>query len=64
MADLIFVDTDNYNFISPGSFEANLVYSAHSDCIHSAMCNGRFIMRGRVVEGETEILAEARKMLN
>lgn len=64
LADLIFVDTDNYNFISPGSFEANLVYSAHSDCIHSAMCNGRFIMRGRVVEGETEILAEARKMLN
>lgn len=63
LADILIVDTQNYNFLSPGSFEANLVYSAHSDCIDSVICNGRFIMRGRVVPGESEILSEARKVM-
>ena len=63
LADILIVDTDNYNFLSPGTFEANLVYSAHSDCIDSVICNGRFIMQGRVVPGEKEILAEAKKVL-
>lgn len=64
LADILIVDTDNYNFLSPGSFEANLIYSAHSDCIDSVICNGRFVMKNRVVPGENEILAEARKVLN
>jgi len=64
LADILIVDTDNYNFLSPGSFEANLIYSAHSDCIDSVICNGRFVMKNRVVPGEKEILAEARKVLN
>ena len=62
-ADLIIVDTDNYHFLSPGSFLANFIYSAHSDCVESVICKGRFIMRDRVVPGEREILAEARKVL-
>lgn len=63
IADLMIVDMDNYNFISPGSFLANFVYSAHSDCIESLICNGRFVMRNRVVEGEREILEQARMAL-
>ncbi len=63
LADILIVDTDNYNFLSPGTFEANLVYSAHSDCIDSVICNGKFVMQNRVVPGEKEILAEARKFL-
>ena len=64
LADLLIIDTQNYNFLSPGSFEANLVYSAHSDCIDSVICDGEFVMRGRVVQGETDILAQAQKVLN
>jgi len=63
LADILIVDTLNYNFLSPASFEANLVYSAHSDCIESMICNGKFVMRDRVVPGEKEILAEAKKVL-
>ena len=63
-ADILIVNTDNYNFLSPGTFEANLVYSAHSDCIDSVICNGKFVMRNRVVPGEKEILEQARKVLN
>ena len=64
LADLILIDTDNYHFLSPGSFEANLIYSAHSDCVDSVICNGRFIMKNRAVSGEAEILSQARKVLN
>ena len=64
LADILIIDTDSYNFLSPGSFEANLIYSAHSDCIDSVICNGKFVMRNRVVSGEKEILAEANKVLS
>ncbi len=61
-ADIVLVDTDNTFFLSPGSFLANFVYSAHSDCIDSVMRGGRFLMRHRRIEGEKEILKEAGKM--
>ena len=64
LADLLIIDTDSYHFLSPGTFEANLIYSAHSDCIDSVICNGKFVMRGRAVEGEKEIIAQARKYMN
>ena len=63
LADVIIVDMDNYHFLSPAPFEANLIYSAHSDCIDSVICNGKFLMRNRVVEGEKEILSQASKVL-
>lgn len=63
LADILIIDTDNYSFMSPGTFEANLIYSAHSDCIDSVICDGRFIMRDRVVPLEKEILREAEKYI-
>ena len=64
LADIIIIDTENYHFMSPGTFEANLIYSAHSDCVDSLICDGRFLMKNRVVPGEKDILAKARKVLN
>jgi 5-methylthioadenosine/S-adenosylhomocysteine deaminase len=64
LADMLIIDIDNYSFLSPGSFVANLVYSAHSDCIESVICDGKFIMRNRVVEGEKEIIENAKKYIN
>ncbi len=63
LADMLIINTDGYQFMSKGSFEANLVYSAHSDCVESVICQGKFIMRDRVVPGEKEILEGARKIL-
>ena len=40
-----------------------MIYSAHSDCVESVICKGKFIMRDRVVPGEKEILAEAKNAL-
>ena len=64
LADIVIVDTDSYHFMSPASFEANLIYSAHSDCIDSVICNGRYVMKNKVVSGEMDVLMQARKLLN
>ena len=62
-ADLLIVDVQGYSFLSPGPFLANLIYSAHSDCIDSVICKGRFLMKNRVVPGEKDIIEQARKLL-
>lgn len=64
VADITIIDTDSYHFMSPGRFEANLIYSAHSDCVDSVVCDGRFVMKNRVVPGEKDIMAQARKVLS
>lgn len=64
IADISIIDTNNSFFLSPGDFLANLVYSAHSDCIDSVICNGRFVMRRRRIDGEEEILEKAKKMID
>ncbi len=63
LADILIIDTDSYHFMSKGTFEANFVYSAHSDCVESVICNGKFIMKNRIVPGEREILDNAREIL-
>lgn len=63
-ADICIINTDNSFFLSPGSFLSNYIYSAHSDCIESVICNGKFVMRDKRVEGEQGILANARLQLN
>ena len=64
LADISIVETDSSYFLSPGPFLANLVYSAHSDCIDSVIAGGRFVMRNREIAGEREILHEARQALS
>ena len=64
LADISIVETDSSYFLSPGPFLANLVYSAHSDCIDSVIAGGKFVMRNREIPGEREILHEARKALS
>lgn len=63
-ADICIVNTDSPAFLSAGPFQANLIYSAHSDCIESVIAAGKFIMKERRIEGEEEILHEARKVLS
>ncbi len=63
-ADILIVDTENTFFLSPGSFLANFIYSAHSDCIDSVIAGGRFVMKHRKVEGEAEILKGARGVMS
>ena len=63
IADICIVNTDSVAFLSPAPFLANYVYFAHSDCIESVLVNGRFVMRDRKIEGEEEIVREARRVM-
>ncbi len=56
LADISIIDIDNYAFTPNINFLSNLVYSANSSCVESVICNGKFVMKNRVVEGEKEIL--------
>jgi 5-methylthioadenosine/S-adenosylhomocysteine deaminase len=56
LADINIIDIDNYAFTPNINFLSNLVYSANSSCIESVICNGKFVMKDRFVEGEKEIL--------
>ena len=57
LADAILVDlnhpamTPNYHLVS------NLVYSADTSVVRTVICDGRVLMRDRVVPGEAEIVA-------
>ena len=64
LADILVIDPGNSFFLSPGTFLANFVYSAHSDCIDSVIAGGRLVMKNKVIEGEKEILENARKVLS
>jgi 5-methylthioadenosine/S-adenosylhomocysteine deaminase len=46
LADIILVDTDNINLIPNYNLYSNLVYSAHADCVHTTVCNGKRGRRG------------------
>ncbi|MFO7710506.1 MAG: amidohydrolase [Candidatus Woesearchaeota archaeon] len=61
LADLLLVDLSHHSLVPGHDLKSNLVYSARSECIDTTICNGRVLMRGRVVEGEKEIVDAAEK---
>lgn len=62
LADLTIVDIDNYAFTPNINFLANLIYSANSSVVDSVICNGKIVMRERMVEGEEEIIREVNRL--
>lgn len=62
LADLCLIDIDNYSFTPNINFRANLVYSAHSDCVQTVICNGKIVMKDRQIEGEKETLGKVRSL--
>ena len=63
LADLSLINLNHSSFLSPGSVEANLVYTAHSDVITDVMVAGKWVMRDRRVPGEEEILSKLKSQL-
>ena len=61
LADCLLLDLNNERMVPCYDVYSNWVYSANSSAIDSVMCNGKFVMRGRHVDGEEEILREARE---
>ena len=61
LADCLLINLDNERMVPCYNVYSNWVYSANSSAIDSVMCNGKFVMRGRHVDGEDEILRDARE---
>ena len=61
LADLMLVDLDNLAFVPNNDALSGLFYAAHSDAVDTVICNGRILMRHRHVDGEEEIIAQARR---
>lgn len=63
-ADLSLIDITGTAFLSPGSTAANLIYAANSEVISDVMAQGKWVMRGRKIPAEAEIIESASKVLS
>ena len=61
LADCLLIDLEQAPMTPSHNLISNLVYSAKPECVHSTICDGALLMHARRVQGEAEILAQARK---
>jgi 5-methylthioadenosine/S-adenosylhomocysteine deaminase len=61
LADLMLVDLDNLAFVPNNDALSGLFYAAHGDAVDTVICNGRILMQHHHVDGEEEILTQARR---
>ncbi len=62
LADLYLVDLNHLSFVPNNNTVSNLIYAAHGDCVETTIIDGRIVMQARHVEGEDEIIREARRV--
>ncbi|MDH3982517.1 MAG: amidohydrolase family protein, partial [Kiritimatiellaceae bacterium] len=61
LADCMLVDLSNHRLAPGYQLIDDLVYSTDSSCIDTVICDGKILMQNGRVEGEEEIVAEARQ---
>lgn len=59
LADLNLIDLHSTAFTPNFNVESNLVYAANGSCIDTVICDGKILMQGRHVPGESEIMEKA-----
>lgn len=60
-ADALLLDLNNERLVPNYNLVSNWVYSADSSAIHSVICNGKFVMKNRHVDGEEDIIKDVQK---
>ncbi len=61
-ADCMLIDLNHVSMVPNYRLISNLVYSASPEVVDTLICNGKILMRNRVVPGEEAILAEAKAL--
>lgn len=61
LADCMLVDRSNPRLVPGYQLIDDLVYSADSSCVDTVICDGKILMKNGQVDGEEEIIAEARE---
>lgn len=59
LADCLLIDRNNERLVPCHDLISNWIYGADTTAIHSVMCNGKFVMWNRHVDGEEDIVKEA-----
>ncbi|MBR2345238.1 MAG: amidohydrolase [Lentisphaeria bacterium] len=62
VADLLLVELDHLLLSAGHDLYADMVYAADAGVINSVICNGKFLMKNHIIPGETETIAEFRKV--
>jgi 5-methylthioadenosine/S-adenosylhomocysteine deaminase len=61
LADCMLVRLEHPSLIPSGHLISNMVYSATPECIDTVICNGKILMRDRVIPGEADIIYAAQE---
>ena len=61
-ADIMLVDLHTVSMSGNYDLAADMVYAATPSDIDSVICNGKFLMRSKIIPGEAEIVAAAREV--
>lgn len=64
LADALLVDLRNERLNPCHNLVSNWVYAADSRAIHSVICDGKFVMKNRHIDGEEDIVREAEACAN
>lgn len=62
LADIVLVNTNSPSFTPNYNFMSNLIYSAHSSCVETVICDGNVIMRDRIVPAEQETIENVNRL--
>lgn len=62
IADCMLIDLNHVSMVPNYHLISNLVYSAEPGAVNTVICNGRILMRNRVIPGEDRIIAEAKAL--
>lgn len=61
LADALLVNMNHEKLTPCHNLVSNWVYSADSESIRHVICNGKFVMKNRHIDGEEEIIREAKE---
>lgn len=61
LADFILVDMDNQFLLPNNNLISNMIYAADSSCVTDVFCDGKPVMRNKVIPNETAIIADFKR---
>ena len=62
LADFILVDMNNQFLLPNNSLKSNMIYAADSSCITDVFCDGKAVMRNKVIPCEAEIISDFKQV--
>ena len=62
LADFILVDMNNQFLLPNNNLISNMIYAADSSCITDVFCDGKPVMRNKIIPNEAEIISDFKRV--